>query len=188
MGGHISLRAAQVHPDWFEALAQCAPMHGVALPLPVRAVLSVVTFAYRLFGKGDSWNPFVPPHVRPGVAENNHVTNDVARFKRGENLYMAEPLLQVNGGSLDWLRAAFKTMSDAARPEFLKSIATPLYIGTAEEEALVDNKRQAHVLAHVQNGQGDFYAHAKHELLMEKDETRKKFLAAVENFYKGVIG
>ena len=183
MGGHISLRAAQAHPDWFDALAQSAPMHGIALGLPVRMILSVVTFVYRLLGKGDSWNPFVPQHVRPGVAEENRVTNDFDRFNRGEALYMAEPALQVNGASLDWLRAAFKTMQHSARPAFLASVTTPLYIGTAEEEALVDNRAHAHVLAHVPKGEGDFYAGAKHELLMEKTATRKAFLAKVEAFF-----
>ena len=188
MGGHISLAAAQAHPDWFDALAQCAPMHGIALPLPVRIILSAVTFCYRLVGKGDSWNPFVPPHVRPGVAEENRVTNDFVRFKRGEALYMAEPKLQVNGGSLDWLRAAFITMKRNAAPRFLASIATPLYIGTAEEELLVDNRAHAHVLAHVQKGEGKLYATAKHELMMEKDATRQVFLADVEAFYKKSVG
>lgn len=187
MGGHISLRAAQAHPDWFAALAQSAPMHGIALPMSVRAVLSLVTSVYQLLGKGDSWNPFVPPHVRPGVAEENRVTNDFDRFRRGEALYMKEPQLQVNGGSLDWLRAAFKTMNDAARPAFLNAITTPLYIGTAEEELLVDNARHAHVLAHVPHGRGDVYPNAKHELLMEKDATRKAFLANVEAFYNSVV-
>ena len=186
MGGHISLRAAQAHPDWFDALAQCAPMHGIALPLPVRAILASVTFIYRLFGKGDSWNPFIPPHVRPGVAEDNRVTNDFARFNRGERLYVTEPQLQVNGGSLDWLRAAFKTMNDAARPAFLQSIKTPLYIGTAEEEMLVDNQMHQHVLAHVPNSRGDIYPKAKHELMMEKDATRKAFMEKVEAFYKSI--
>ena len=188
MGGHISLRAAQAHADWFDALAQSAPMHGIALPLPVRAILAGVTFAYRLVGKGDSWNPFVPPHVRPGVAEENRVTNDFDRFNRGEALYMKEPQLQVNGGSLDWLRAAFKTMRDAARPAFLRSVKTPLYIGTAEEELLVDNRAHENVLAHVPNGEGKIYKQAKHELMMEKDATRQQFLADVEAFYKKTVG
>lgn len=187
MGGHISLCAAQAHPDWFAALAQSAPMHGIALPLPVRAILSVVTFVYRLVGKGDSWNPFVPPHVRPNPAAENRVTNDFDRFNRGETLYVTEPQLQVNGGSLDWLRAAFKTMRDTARPAFLKSIETPLYIGTAEEELLVDNRAHAHVLAHVPHGSGDFYPNAKHELMMEKDATRKAFLGKVEAFFKSAV-
>ena len=188
MGGHISLRAAQAYADWFDALAQSAPMHGIALPLPVRAILAGVTLAYRLVGKGDSWNPFVPPHVRPGVAEENRVTNDFDRFNRGEALYMKEPQLQVNGGSLDWLRAAFKTMRDAARPAFLRSVKTPLYIGTAEEELLVDNRAHENVLAHVPNGEGKIYKQAKHELMMEKDATRQQFLADVEAFYKKTVG
>ncbi|MGC6535234.1 MAG: alpha/beta fold hydrolase [Parvibaculales bacterium] len=184
MGGHISLRAAHDHPDWFDALAQSAPMHGIALPGPVRALLGLVTFVYRLFGKGDSWNPFVPPHERPGVAEENRVTNDFDRFNRGETLYVTEPHLQVNGGSLDWLRAAFMSMKQAAQPAYLRAIETPLYIGTAEEELLVDNAAHAHALAHLPNGDGKLYRQAKHELLMEKDATRQAFLADVEAFYQ----
>lgn len=188
MGGHISLKAAQAHPDWFDALAQCAPMHGIALPRYARILLALTTFVYRLAGKGDSWNPFLPPNVRPGKPEANRVTNDFTRFKRGEDLYMTEPQLQVNGGSLAWARAAGISMRQAAQPAFLRSIKTPLYIGTAEEELLVDNASHAHVLAHVPNATGDFYAAAKHELMMEHDTIRQAFLANVETFFKSVTG
>jgi lysophospholipase len=184
MGGQISLRAAQAHPEWFAALAQCAPMHGSALPTGLGLVLRLVMGLYRLVGKSDSWNPFLPPGVHPADAKTNRVTYDLKRFRRGEKLCVQEPRLQVNGASLGWMGAAFKAMKDSEKPAFLNTITTPLYIGTAEEELLVDNGAHAHVLKHVVNGQGDFYPKARHELMMEKNATRKAFLKNIEAFYQ----
>jgi lysophospholipase len=97
---------------------------------------------------------------------------------------MQEPRLQINGASLGWMGAAFKAMQDSQKPAFLSTIFTPLYIGTAEQEVLVDNGAHDYVLRHVQNGHGDFYPNARHELLMEKNATRKAFLNNIEAFYK----
>jgi lysophospholipase len=184
MGGQISLRAAQAHPEWFEALAQSAPMHGIRLATPVRLMLRLAMGIYGVLGKSDSWNPFVPPGEHPVDAKTNHVTHDLKRFRRGEKLVTQEPRLQVNGASLGWMGAAFKAMQASQKPAFLGTIATPLYIGTAEDEALVDNGAHEHVLTHVQNGHGDFYPKARHELMMEKNATRKAFLKNVEAFYQ----
>ncbi len=186
MGGQISLRAAQAHPDWFDALAQSAPMHGIALPRLLHALLSAFIAGYRLFDADDNWLPFTSPATHPGVPEENHVTNDMARYKRAENLLVHTPRLQVNGTSLGWLRAAFIAMEETRQPAFLASIATPLYIATAEEEMVVDNAAHAHVLAHVADGRGDSYPNAKHELLMEKDATRHALLDNIEAFYKDI--
>lgn len=184
MGGQISLRAVAKHPDWLSALAQCAPMHGLPIPAHLRFVLGLVTGVYALLGKLDDWNPGQGEAVRPGVPEENNVTNDLARFKRGDALYVTEPQLQVNGASLGWFRAAMRAMGDSQRPAFLKRISTPLFIGTAEEEMLVDNRAHAHVIAHVQNGSGKSYAQGKHELLMEKDPVRDAFIEDVAAFFE----
>ena len=74
-------------------------------------------------------------------------------------------------------------MADTSRPAFLKRIETPLFIASAGEELLVDNKAHAHVIAHVQNGSGKFYPKGKHELMMEKDVVREAFIADVVAFF-----
>jgi lysophospholipase len=183
MGGQISLRAVQAHPEWLSGLAQCAPMHGLSIPKPLMAIAKTVTLIYRLLGKADSWNPLQGQAARPGDAETNDVTNDFDRFRRTGTLYVSEPQLQVNGASLGWFAAAGKAMADTSCPAFLKSVTTPLFIASAEDELLVDNKAHAHVIAHVQNGSGKFYAAAKHELMMEKDAVREAFIADVAAFF-----
>ncbi|MGB1463895.1 MAG: serine aminopeptidase domain-containing protein, partial [Parvibaculales bacterium] len=173
----------QAHPDWLGGLAQCAPMHRLPIPAPLMAIAKTVSLFFRLLGKADSWNPLQGQAVRPGVAETNDVTNDFDRFRRTGRLYVSDPQLQVNGASLGWFATADKAMADTRRPAFLQSIATPLFIGSAEEEMLVDNKAHTHVLAHVQNGSGKLYKAGKHELMMEKDAVREEFIADVAAFF-----
>ncbi len=183
MGGQISLRAVQAHPDWLSGLAQCAPMHGLPIPRHLKLMMKAIIGWAKLRGKDDVWNPAQGEAVRPSVPEENNVTNDLARFKRGDTLYVTEPKLQVNGASLGWFAAADKAMTDSQRKKFLAGIKTPLFIGTAGEELLVDNAIHAHVIANVQNGSGKFYAKGKHELLMEKDAVREAFIADVAAFF-----
>ena len=186
MGGQISLRAAHKHKDWFCALAQSAPMHGLAMPALARMMLLIVAQACALIGKADSAVPSMPPVERPADAASNVVTYDMARFNRNEQLFVKDPRLQLNGVSLGWILAASKAMRASVRPAYLKNFTTPLFIGTAEDEKLVDNASHAHVVAHVQNGQGKTYPHAMHELLMEKDATRQSFLADILAFYQNI--
>lgn len=183
MGGQISLRAVRAHPDWLSGLAQSAPMHGLPIPRHLKLIMKLIIGWAKLRGKGDVWNPAQGEAVRPGVPEENNVTNDLERFKRGDALYVAEPKLQVNGASLGWFAAADKAMTDSQRKSFLASIKTPLFIGTAEQELLVDNAMHKRAIANVQNGSGKFYAHAKHELLMEKDAVRDAFIEDVVAFF-----
>lgn len=187
MGGQISLRAAQAHPDWFDALAQCAPMLDIAVPWPMRQIIKAMVLAYRLRGQLDSWMPGQPVAVRPTPVEENRITHDAARFERGEALYAAEPMLQVNGRSVGWVATVFDIMPKTLQPAFLRRIETPLFIASAEDEMLVDNRAHARALKYLPQGQGKFYAKGRHELLMEKDATRQAFLADVEAFYKAVL-
>ncbi len=187
MGGQISLRAAQAHPNWFDALAQCAPMLGVAVPWHMRQIVKVTALIYRLRGQLDSWMPGQPVAVRPAPLEENRITHDAARFERGEALYASEPMLQVNGRSVGWVATVFDIMPKTLRPAFLRSIKTPLFIASAEDEMLVDNCAHETALKYLPHGQGKFYPKARHELLMEKDATRQAFLADVEAFYKAVL-
>jgi alpha-beta hydrolase superfamily lysophospholipase len=69
----------------------------------------------------------------------------------------------------------------------LRSVSVPLFIGTSEDELLVDNRAHAIVLAHAPNAQGKFYPKARHELLMEKDATREAFIKDVDDFYQSVV-
>ncbi len=186
MGGQISLRMAHKHPDQFTALAQSAPMHGLIIPTMAQRMIRWIASAYVLAGRSDRWIPMTPPASRPGNPATNHVTTDWARYQRNEHYYVTEPRLQVNGVSLSWMSAAMAAMKNSIRPAFLRSFTTPLFIGMAEKELLVDNKALLYVQTNVPNGQGKTYKGAMHEILMEKDAIRQAFIADVLGFYQSV--
>jgi lysophospholipase len=187
MGGLISFRAAHKHPDWFAALAQSAPMYGITLPASVNLVRAVATPILLALTTGDRWNPLDPPNRSVDGPAVNHITNDARRFARGEKLWRTDTRLLISGRSLGWSSTAFKTMARNRKPAFLRQFKTPLFVGTSEQELLVDNAAHDYVLSHVQNGQGKRYPGAKHELVMELDATREAFLADVDTFYHSVL-
>lgn len=188
MGGQISLRAAHAHPDWFAALAQCAPMFGIPVPWHLRQLIRLIIFVQKLRGKMDVWMPGQPIAQRPSPMNENRITHDKKRFDRGEALYASEPKLQVNGRSVAWVDSVVRIMPKTLKPAFLRQVTTPLFIASAADEMLVDNAAHIKVLRHLPNGQGKTYAAARHELMMEKDATRTAFLADVEAFYESVTG
>jgi len=187
MGGQISLRVAQKHPDWFTALAQSAPMYGIRMPFIFRLIHWAVTSVLIRLKDGDSWSPIDPPMRKLDGPPVNIITHDEKRFARGEKLWRTDTRLLISGRSLGWSYTTFKTMKKTIKANFLRSVSVPLFIGTSEDELLVDNRAHAIVLAHVPNAQGKFYPKARHELLMEKDATREAFIKDVDDFYQSVV-
>lgn len=183
MGGQISLRAVQRHPDWLVALAQSAPMLGIALPPLVNLIRAIVMPVLIAFAGGDRWNPLDPPSRTEDNPPRNNVTSDDARYERCEALCFADKRLQVNGRSLGWSRTAFAKMAASQKPLFLRSITTPLFIGSAEFERLVDNGAHERALSHLPHGEGRFYRDGMHELMMETDAIREAFLEDVLVFF-----
>ena len=188
MGGQISLRAAHKHPDWFAALAHSAPMFGLRLNRNVIRMLRLTLPWMALFSGGDSWSRFDPPTRTPGNPGANFVTSDQARYARNEGVLRFDPRLQVNGRSISWSMTMFATLRRTQAPRYLKGVSTPLFIGTAGRDVIVDNVAQAHIIAHVRDGRVKTYAEAMHEIMMEKDGVRQTFLNDVDAFFAEKTG
>ena len=183
MGGQISLRAARRHPDWFAALAHSAPMFGLRLNRNVIRTLRLTLPWLALFSGSDNWSRFDPPTRTAGNPGFNFVTSDQARYERNESVLRFDPRLQVNGRSIGWSMTMFATLQRTQAPRYLKGVSTPLFIGTAGRDVIVDNAAQAHVTAHVQDGRAKTYTGAMHEIMMENDSVRQTFLDDVDAFF-----
>ena len=188
MGGQISLRAAHKHPDWFAALAHSAPMFGLRLNRNVILMLRLTLPWMAMFSGGDSWSRFDPPTRTPENPGVNFVTSDQARYARNEGVLRFDPRLQVNGRSISWSMTMFATLRRTQAPRYLKGVSTPLFIGTAGRDVIVDNVAQAHIIAHVRDGRVKTYAQAMHEIMMEKDGVRQTFLDDVDGFFAEKTG
>lgn len=183
MGGQISLRAARKHPDWFVALAQSAPMFGLRFTPAIERNLRLASPWIALFSGVDSWSRFDPPTRTAENPSVNRVTSDEARYNRTEALFAFDPRLQVNGRSLGWAMTTFATIRRTKSPRYLKRVRTPMFIGSAEKEMLVDNAMHEHVATHVADGRCKVYQNAMHELMMEVDPVRRTFLDDVDAFF-----
>ncbi len=188
MGGQISLRAAHKHPDWFAALAHSAPMFGLRINRHAMRNLPLALPWIALFSGRDNWNRFDPPTRTRENPASNRVTTDAARYTRNEGVLAFDPRLQINGRSIGWSMTTFATIQRTQAPRYLNGVSTPLFIGTAERDIVVDNDAQTHIIRHVRDGRAKVYADAMHEIMMEKDAIRQAFMADVDAFFAEKAG
>lgn len=103
MGGAILTRFLAREPDVFNAVALCAPMFGIHLPLPGWLARRIVNWAeghqklrdYYAIGTG---------HWRPLPYLVNMLTHSRERYRRYLRQYSDTPEIRVGGPTYHWLR------------------------------------------------------------------------------------
>lgn len=183
MGGHIGLRYLHRHPDTFACAAFSAPMLGIRdmriIPQKLRQMItgmfSECMGTSYVFG-GGPWS--ADSRAQPG---KNEFSSDPVRDQVHNAWCLHDPRLQVGNPTYRWLHEAIKSCAYLMQPKILKGIKTPVMIGVAEKDSLVDNHatRQAAALmphAHLVELTG-----SKHEILMETNSIRNHFLQAFED-------
>lgn len=183
MGGHIGLRYLHAHPDTFVCAAFSAPMLGMhdvrMVPAPLRPWITgllneVMSTAY-IFGGGD-WKESA--RANPG---HNIFSSDPVRDNVHNAWSLHNPRLQVGSPTFRWLHEAVKSCTFINQVSVLKEIKTPLMMAAAGRDVLVDNKamrRAARILPHATLLE---LPEARHEILMEADPIRQRFLEAFED-------
>lgn len=179
MGGNIGLRYLHAHSGDFEAATICAPMLGLKdihfLPLGLAVILvRILRLIFGLhsyaFGQKD-WDPL----ERKNTDKFSH---DKTRNAVHDFWYQADPALPVGGVTFSWLYHALKSCKILSRPKALGTIKTPILLVLAGHEELVDNRaihKAARFLPRIQTLE---FPESGHEILMEKDDIRDRFLTA----------
>lgn len=185
MGGQISLRATAMHPDWFCALAQSAPMYGLAISNLVVSIIAMIGRGLILLDsdRGRALSD-IPVFGQPDSV--NVITHSAKRFAFNRELCARDPRLWIRRPSIGWISAAWRAMRSTLRPDFLRMIRTPLFVARAGDEKLVDNAALDYVVERVADARSVFYRSAMHEIMMERDSVRTRFLENVDDFFKDV--
>lgn len=183
MGGQILLRAAHDRPEWFSRIALSAPMFGLRFsPGMMRMVRGVTGLLHLLRRDGD----YVPGGNEKAADEapfeGNILTHDPRRYAITQALIRAEPRLGLGSTTVGWLHAAFRTIDMTSRPYYLAAIETPLLICEAAGDALVAPEALAHAVLHAPDARLVAVPGARHEILIERDETRAVFWDAFDDF------
>jgi len=173
MGGAIALAAIGNQLVDVRAAAFCAPMWG----LPLSRVQRYFVWAMRVMGRSDDFA------IKPGPPERfeeNQVTHDRAHWQLNRDLTDAAPDLELGPVTWGWLSASLDIFSTVTNPEILQRIQIPVFVASAAEEKLVDNRSHQTVSELLPDCEHITVEEAMHEILMEKADKREQFWAGFD--------
>lgn len=173
MGGAIALAAIGQKLVDVKAAAFCAPMWG----LPLGRTQRYFIWAMRVMGRS---NDFAMKPGPPEKFEDNVVTNDRPHWQLNRDLTDKAPELSLGPVTWGWLGASLDIFNSISKPSVLKQIEIPVFVASAAQEKLVDNKSHEHVATHLPDCEHITIEDAMHELLMEKPEKRAEFWAGFD--------
>lgn len=173
MGGAISLAAIGKGLVNVEAAAFCAPMWG----LPLGRVQRYFIWAMRVMGRSDDFAQKPGP---PERFEENVVTYDRPHWQLNRDLTDAAPALSLGPVTWGWLGASLDIFESFSKPDMLREITIPIFVASASDEKLVDNRSHLRVAEHLPNCEHIVVQDAMHEILMEKPDKRAEFWAGFD--------
>ncbi|MEO0451179.1 MAG: alpha/beta hydrolase [Pseudomonadota bacterium] len=173
MGGAIALAAIGQDLVKVDAAAFCAPMWG----LPLGRVQRYFIWAMRVMGRSDDFAQKPGP---PERFEDNVVTYDRAHWQINRDLTDAAPELSLGPVTWGWLGASLDIFNRISQPDVLHKIEIPVFVASAADEKLVDNKSHANVAQHLPNCEHVTVDGAMHEILMETPTKRDEFWAGFD--------
>lgn len=184
MGAHMALRYLHDHPDAVKAAVLSAPMIGFNLPLPrslarvLLRILHLLHLDHHDATRDTHWSFKGPP-----LEEDPRSKDPVRRLVH----YMwcqQDPAFRLGNISLGWVYQALRSVIHMERPGYLEKITTPLLIGIAGNEKIVDNNAIYNAAKRLPSIELAAFANAEHELLMERDTIRSAFLQRSFEFFQ----
>lgn len=162
MGGHIGLLYLKKFPDVFDGAVLSAPMFDIfrfGMGKWTRPFVRGIFNAACAFGLADKHVPTQESLLEKlGYAgkflKNVFIRPTSFRGELRELMKELAPDAALGRPTFGWVRAVFQTIIPSMKEDFLKAVKTPVLIGSAGHEDLVDNA--AHKLA------AKFMPHARH--------------------------
>jgi len=183
MGGTIGLRALR---DGFpvKRTVFTAPMWGLTIDPLWRPLVQAVAAGSKTVGLGEEFAPGTGPlnYVQSHPFEGNSLTSSQDSWTYLLKMVDAHPGLEIGGPSLNWLYEALnetKLLSALPPPE----VAMMCLIGS--DEKVVHKSDVVDYVEKWPNGQVGIVTGARHEILMETSEIRKRALDMMDAFFDG---
>lgn len=184
MGAAILLAQAHAGASPFTRLVLTAPM--IDLPIRFRGGVGALTLVLAKLGLGTIRIPAgngasMLKHGFPG----NPLTSDEARYARVSSLMRALPQLVVGAPTIGWLASALRVMNRFRDPRYPGGIVTPTLVIGAGADRVVSTRATERFAAGLKAGRCITLAHARHQVMAEKDAIREQFWAAFDAFVPG---
>ena len=190
MGGHLVLRAAHDHPDWFAGLILLAPMLGLNLGgKAAQAALRAYAKMASALGGGSAYVLGGGPKSAADTDfEHNILTSDVRRYARVQAIERARPDLALGAATIGWLKAALASIDRLSEADYLGSVRMPILMVEAGRDALITSSSLGHAAQCLPRAELLTIGDARHEILIERDELRRRFWAAFDRFIEKNFG
>jgi lysophospholipase len=183
MGGNITLRYLHDHPETFRFAVIGSPFLSMgtnsAQGLPDWVVRTVV-WGSCFLGLCESWSKGSGPWADQDYS--HELSHDPKRSLVQRAWFRANPVLRIGGVSNAWAREYIKSHDVLASPRYLAEIRTPVLLGTATADPVTRSDVHVTACAGMANCTLARYEGALHELFMEKDEYRRPWMAAIQEF------
>lgn len=184
MGGAIALLTLRAHPTLVDAAILSAPMLAINtghIPLVAARLLARAMTAA---GRGDAFVPGAGPwpNIAPRVPGTSRVSGDPSRCQLQDAWFTTCEDLRLDGPTYAWLDAAFALTARAADPALLAQIRTPILMGSAGQDLLVDPASHLRAATLLPNCRLVTFAAAKHEVFQETDTIRDRWFTAIDGF------
>jgi lysophospholipase len=187
MGGHILLRNAATRGSWFSRMVLSAPMIEIAkaqLSAPGLARVWVETLG--AIGLGGLYVPNGGDKpAEMAEFEGNNLTSDRERYLRNRAIVEAAPALALGSPTVAWLRAALRSITRLAAPDYPLKVEVPVLLFAAGNDTIVSTTAIEEFGLRLKVGTHVLLPQARHEILQETPEVRKDFWAAFDA-YMGV--
>lgn len=184
MGANIGLRYLQSSIGVFSAAVMSAPLLGIYeirdyppwLARILTRMLGILAGRVYIIGGGKEWAPDRVQRHPPLLS------SDPARGDILKSWFLHNPALQTGNVTYGWLDAAYTSCRALWRHNAAHPVPTPCLFALAGHETLVDNGAARNFAALLPQAEVIEIKDAGHELLMERDPLRDRFLAAFDGF------
>lgn len=173
MGGHLGLRYLATQDHHFKSASFSAPMIQIKdlkyFPSILRFLFSPFKKEYVLGGK--DW--FIEARKSDGT---DIFSSDPIRDQIHQEWGKANNELRVGNVTFKWVCESLKSISFLKKKITLANVKTPALLAYAKNDKLVDNRAIIKAARKIKNAKILKLKNAKHEILMETDDIRDKFL------------
>ncbi|MPW37421.1 alpha/beta fold hydrolase [Vibrio sp. B1Z05] len=186
MGGAISTRYIQTqHSHPFHAIALSAPMFGIKMPSPLKAVVKPLCKTFIRWSKQPHYALGQTAYQKKPFKDNNLSTCKL-RYEWSTNLFEQTEQIQMGGPTSHWVWQGVIGSEKCVKEA--QQINVPLLLIQPSLDTVVDNNAQNQFIAQLSKVRQDAVlvpiADAKHEVLVEQDHARNQALDAVLGFFE----
>lgn len=184
MGGHIGMHYLKKHPGQFDFAVMAAPFFDFSMhPGLSHITRGILNFVDHMGMGGHSVTGGRKKLVRT-LSENRkkRQKEEPVRMNLHKVFVGFNRFLRAEDPTWTYLAQVFNSKAELNREDFLNQIKTPVLIGLAGKEDIVNNKATRQALKHLPKGEGVDLPDAMHGIWTERQHIREQWWRHVDDF------